>query len=64
MRGTEPAEAGRSSVQAEVPAVELTRYAIDLRSLAHGTGTFNRQYLRHAPAPEHVLEKLKAGAAS
>ena len=64
VRGTEPAEAGRSSVQAEVPAVELTRYAIDLRSLAHGTGTFNRQYLRHAPAPEHVLEKLKAGAAS
>ena len=38
VRGTEAGGAGRSSVLAEVPAVELTRYAIDLRSLAHGTG--------------------------
>ncbi len=64
VRGTEPGEPGRSSVLAEVPAVELTRYAIDLRSLAHGSGTFSRQYLRHAPAPEHVVEKLKSGAPS
>ena len=53
---------GRSSVLAEVPEVEFTRYAVELRSLAHGTGTFTRQYLRHAPAPDHVLERLTAGA--
>ncbi len=64
VRGTEPVETGRSSVLAEVPAVELTRYAIDLRSLAHGSGSFTRQYLRHAPAPEHVVEKLKSGTSS
>jgi len=63
VRGTEPAGTGRSSVLAEVPEVELTRYAIDLRSIAHGTGVFNRQYLRHAPAPEHVVDRLTAGAA-
>ncbi|HYN73660.1 MAG TPA: elongation factor G-like protein EF-G2 [Nakamurella sp.] len=63
VRGTEPASTGRSSVLAEVPEVELTRYAIDLRSIAHGTGAFNRQYLRHAPAPEHVVDRLTAGAA-
>ena len=62
VRGTEPAGAGRSSVLAEVPEVEFVRYAVDLRSLAHGTGTFSRQYLRHAPAPEHVLDRLTAGA--
>ena len=62
VRGTEPAGAGRSSVLAEVPEVEFTRYAVDLRSLAHGTGAFSRQYLRHAPAPEHVLERLTVGA--
>ena len=62
VRGTEPATTGRSSVLAEVPEVELTRYAIDLRSIAHGTGVFNRQYLRHAPAPEHVVDRLTAGA--
>lgn len=60
VRGTEAAESGRSSITAEVPAVELTRYAIDLRSIAHGTGVFSRQYLRHAPAPDHVIDRMKA----
>ncbi|MFZ5869027.1 MAG: elongation factor G, partial [Actinomycetota bacterium] len=45
---------GRSRVTAEVPAIELTRYSSDLRSLSHGTGTFTRTYRRHAPAPQHV----------
>jgi elongation factor G len=62
VRGTEPTTPGRSAVQAEVPEVELTRYAIDLRSLAHGTGTFSREYLRHSPAPDHVLSRLTADA--
>jgi elongation factor G len=62
VRGTEPVGVGRTSVFAEVPEVELTRYAVDLRSLAHGTGAFSRQYLRHVPAPEHVLDRLTAGA--
>jgi elongation factor G len=52
---------GRTEVSAEVPAVELTRYAIDLRSLAHGTGTFTRKYARHAPMPQHQVEKVLAG---
>ena len=58
VRGTEPVATGRSSVLAEVPEVELTRYAVDLRALAHGTGSFSREYLRHVPAPEHVLARL------
>ena len=58
VRGTEPAESGRSSVLAEVPEVELTRYAIDLRALAHGTGTFSRSYLRYSAAPDQVLDRL------
>ncbi len=62
VRGTEPVGTGRTSVLAEVPEVELARYAVDLRSLAHGTGAFSRQYLRHVPAPEHVLDRLTAGA--
>jgi elongation factor G len=54
---------GRSRVTAEVPAFELTRYAADLRSLAHGTGTFTRRYRRHAPAPKHVVERLTGAGA-
>lgn len=61
VRGTEPAGTGRSAVLAEVPEVELTRYAIDLRSLAHGTGTFSREYLRHSPAPDNILDRLTGG---
>jgi len=60
VRGTESAGDGRSSVQAEVPELEFIRYAIELRSLAHGTGTYSRQYLRHAPAPDHVVTRLQA----
>ncbi len=60
VRGTEAAGDGRSSVQAEVPELEFIRYAIELRSLAHGTGTYSRQYLRHSPAPDHVVGRLRA----
>ncbi len=60
VRGTEAAGDGRSSVQAEVPELEFIRYAIELRSLAHGTGTYSRQYLRHSPAPDHVVSRLRA----
>lgn len=49
--GTEPGGPGLSLLRAEVPALELARYPVDLRSLSHGTGTFSRNYVRHAPMP-------------
>jgi elongation factor G len=60
--GTESVGNGRTEVAAEVPAIELTRYAVDLRSLAHGTGTFTRTYVRHALMPQHQVEKVMATA--
>ncbi len=45
--GTEPVAGGRTLVKAEVPQLELTRYAIDLRSISQGTGSFSRSYLRY-----------------
>jgi elongation factor G len=60
--GTEPVGNGRSMVKAEVPQLEVTRYAVDLKSLSHGTGTFSRTYLRHEPMPAHVASKLQADA--
>jgi elongation factor G len=60
--GTTSAGRGRTQVSAEVPAIELTRYATDLRSLAHGTGTMTRAYLRHAPMPQHQAEKVIANS--
>ena len=61
--GTESVGNGRSLVKAEIPQVEITRYAVDLRSLSHGTGTFSRHYTRHEPMPTQIAAKLQAEAA-
>lgn len=62
--GTEPVGTGRTLVRAEVPEVEVTRYAIDLRSLSHGTGTFSRHHLRYEPMPSHVASKVISSTGS
>jgi elongation factor G len=57
--GTEPVgSTGRTLVRAEVPELEIVRYAIDLRSFSQGTGTFTRRYLRHEPMPSHLASKV------
>jgi elongation factor G len=57
--GTEPVgSTGRTLVKAEVPELEIVRYAIDLRSFSQGTGTFSRRYLRHEPMPQHLASKV------
>jgi elongation factor G len=56
--GTEPVAGGRTLVKAEVPQLEITRYAIDLRSMSHGTGSFSRGYLRYEPLPAHLADKM------
>jgi elongation factor G len=61
--GTEPVGAsGRTLVKAEVPQLEITRYAIDLRSMSHGTGSFSRKYLRYEPLPSHLADKVASAA--
>ncbi|MFK8907604.1 elongation factor G-like protein EF-G2 [Streptomyces sp. YS-3] len=57
--GTEQAGPGRTLVRAEVPEIEIGRYAIDLRSVSHGTGRFDRGYARHEPMPPQLAEKLR-----
>ncbi len=58
--GTEQVGVGRTLVKAEIPELEITRYAIELRSLSHGTGSFTRSYLRHEPLPSHLASKVAA----
>jgi len=60
--GTEPVPGGRTLVKAEVPELELIRYAIDLRSISQGTGSFSRSYLRYEPLPTHLKDKVMAEA--
>ena len=41
--------------------LELVRYATDLRSLSHGTGTSSRSFVRYDPMPPHVAAKVTDG---
>ncbi|PDP84828.1 elongation factor G-like protein EF-G2 [Glycomyces fuscus] len=56
--GTEPAGGGRAVVRAEVPELEIVRYAVELRSISHGTGVFSREYVRHEPLPPQAAARL------
>jgi elongation factor G len=62
--GTEPVGGGRTVVKAEIPELEITRYAIDLRSMSQGTGSFTRSFLRYEPLPAHLADKVAAEAKS
>ena len=49
--GTEVAGPGRTLVRAEVPAIQLVRYAVDLRAMTSGAAAFTRQFSRYEEAP-------------
>ncbi|MFJ3175557.1 elongation factor G-like protein EF-G2 [Streptomyces roseus] len=57
--GTEQAGAGRTEVRAEIPEIEIGRYAVELRSVSHGTGRFTRAYARHEPMPPQIADKVR-----
>jgi len=59
--GTEPVGSGRTMIKAEAPQTELVRYATELRSMSHGTGTFSRTFRRYEPMPANLVAKVRAG---
>ncbi|MFH8992275.1 elongation factor G-like protein EF-G2 [Streptomyces sp. NPDC017940] len=60
--GTEQAPGGRTVVRAEVPEIEIGRYAVDLRSLSQGTARFSRNYARHEPMPPQLSQRIREQA--
>ncbi len=58
--GTEPVGGGRTLVRAEAPQLELVRYATDLRSISHGTGTFSRTFSRYDVMPSQLAARMSA----
>ena len=61
--GTEPDNGERTVIRAEVPATELTRYAVELRSMSSGSGVFTRTFARYEPMPSHLAEQIRKEAA-
>jgi elongation factor G len=59
VQGTEQADDGSSVVRALVPTAELSRYAIDLRSITGGRGRFAVTHDHYDPVPPQLAEKLK-----
>ncbi len=59
--GTEPDpdSDGRTLVRAEVPATELVRYAVELRAMTSGAGSFRRTFVRHEPMPAHIADAVR-----
>ncbi|MER7198016.1 elongation factor G-like protein EF-G2 [Streptomyces sp. CB01635] len=60
--GTEQTPGSRTLVRAEIPEIEIGRYAVDLRSLSHGTGRFSRAYARHEPMPPQLGDRMREQA--
>jgi elongation factor G len=57
--GTDQADmSGYQTVTATVPTAEITRYAVDLRALTGGRGSFNAVYDHYDTVPEHLMASL------
>jgi elongation factor G len=53
---------GKGVVTAQVPAAEMQRYAIDLRSMTQGRGLYAMQLSHYEPVPAHIAEGVIAQA--
>ncbi len=56
--GMEPNEDGTQLILAEAPYSELFEYAIDLRSMTQGRGTFEMEFVRYEQVPREQAEKI------
>jgi len=58
VQGTEAVNGGLQRISANVPTSEIMRYAVDLRSISHGWGTFTTSHDHYAELPSHLVAKV------
>jgi elongation factor G len=56
--GTDQGEDGFQIVIAFAPTAELTRYAVDLRALTGGRGSFRVEYDHYDTVPDHLTASI------
>ncbi len=56
--GMNPDADGGQIVEAEVPMAEMNTYAIDLRSMTQGRGSFSLKFERYEETPANVQQKI------
>ncbi|MGB0388249.1 MAG: elongation factor G [Ardenticatenaceae bacterium] len=52
----------KSVVEAQIPEASMLRYAVELRSMTQGHGTFTMQYSHDDKVPSHVAQEVIAEA--
>ncbi len=55
--GMNPSDDGQI-IEAEVPASEMSTYAIDLRSMTQGRGSYTFEFSRYEDAPANIQQKV------
>ncbi|MFQ5554991.1 MAG: elongation factor G [Acidimicrobiia bacterium] len=58
VQGTDVAAGGRQTIIAIVPTSEILTYAIDLRSISQGWGTFVAEHDHYAELPSHLVDRV------
>jgi len=53
-------ENGVNVIEAQVPLAEVLRYAIDLKSITQGKGTYTVEFSHYQEAPANVTQKIVA----
>jgi len=62
--GMSPQGGGMNTIEAQAPLAEVQRYAIDLRSMTQGRGTFTMEFSHYEEVPSHITQKIVAERAS
>ncbi len=53
-------EAGINVIEAQVPLAEIQRYAIDLKSITQGRGSYTVEFSYYEETPPHIAQKIIA----
>ncbi len=61
--GMEPAAKGETAITAEVPNREMHDFALYLRQVTRGMGSFTLEFLRYEPLPANLLSEVIAAIA-
>lgn len=61
--GMEP-QGGNQIIRAQVPMSEMFKYAIDLRSITQGRGSFSTEFSHYEEAPQNIAEQVIAASKS
>ncbi len=49
---------GKQTIEAHVPLAEILRYAIDLRSITQGRGSYTAEHSHYEEVPAHIVQKI------